>query len=151
MNTTDTIIIGEGFFGLFVGIKIAEKGYNVKIFEMNAKPLFITNLRLIFPEQYTYIKRFLNKLNISYTIIHNNNTTIASIISNLDKMPTSLQKDTLFKDTCNNIFYEKYENLITLCYKILEDFDKYNKMVQNLDILSIINKRKETIQNIKFD
>ena len=68
MNTTDTIIIGEGFFGLFVGIKIAEKGYNVKIFEMNAKPLFITNLRLIFPEQYTYIKRFLSFSLIEKTI-----------------------------------------------------------------------------------
>jgi len=54
-------------------------------------------------------------------------------------------------DTCNNIFYEKYENLITLCYKILENFDGYNKIVQNLDVLSIINKRKEAIQNIKFD
>jgi len=54
-------------------------------------------------------------------------------------------------DTCNNIFYEKYENLITLCYKILETFDKYNKIVQNLDTLSIINKRRETIENIKFD
>ena len=54
-------------------------------------------------------------------------------------------------DTCNNIFYEKYENLITLCYKILENFDEYNKMVQNLNVLFIINKRKETIQNIKFD
>ena len=54
-------------------------------------------------------------------------------------------------DICNNIFYEKYENLITLCYKILENFDEYNKIVKNLDILSIINKRKEAIQNIKFD
>ena len=39
MNTTDTIIIGEGFYGLFVGIKIAEKGYNVKIFEKKTKSL----------------------------------------------------------------------------------------------------------------
>ena len=30
MNRTDTIIIGEGFIGLFAGIKIASKGYNVK-------------------------------------------------------------------------------------------------------------------------
>ena len=44
MNTTDTIIIGEGFYGLFVGIKIAEKGYNVKIFEKKTKSLFINNL-----------------------------------------------------------------------------------------------------------
>ena len=54
-------------------------------------------------------------------------------------------------DICNNIFYEKYENLITLCYKILENFDENKKIVKNLDILSIINKRKEAIQNIKFD
>jgi len=54
-------------------------------------------------------------------------------------------------DICNNIFYEKYENLITLCYKILENFDEYNKIVKNLDVLSIINKRRETIENIKFD
>ncbi len=65
MNTTDTIIIGEGFIGLFVGIKIAEKGYNVRIIEMNTKPLFITKLRLIYPDQYTYNKKNLNKLNIS--------------------------------------------------------------------------------------
>jgi predicted flavoprotein YhiN len=49
MNTTDTIVIGEGFYGLFVAIKIAEKGYNVKIFEKNTKPLFIQNIRLLFP------------------------------------------------------------------------------------------------------
>jgi len=141
MNTTDTIIIGEGFFGLFVGIKIAEKGYNVKIFEMNTKPLFITNLRLIFPEQYIYIKKFLNKLNISYTIIHNNNTTIASIISNLDKMPTSLQKDTLFKDTCNNIL-NKY-NINLLKNEIYEiDF------LLNIDTESAIQLIKKNYINI---
>ena len=77
MNTTDTIIIGEGFYGLFVGIKIAEKGYNVKIFEKKTKSLFINNLRLFFPENCTYIKKFLNKLNIAYTTIHNNNTTVS--------------------------------------------------------------------------
>ena len=52
MNTTDIIIIGEGFYGLFTGIKIAEKGYNVKIFEMNTKPLFITNLNCRIYHQY---------------------------------------------------------------------------------------------------
>ena len=36
MNTTDAIIIGEGFLGLYSGIKLAEKGYNVKIFEKNS-------------------------------------------------------------------------------------------------------------------
>ena len=112
MNTTDTIIIGEGFYGLFVGIKIAEKGYNVKIFEKNTKPLFINNLRLLFPENCTYIKKFLNKLSISYTTIHNNNTTVSSIISNVDKMPTSLQQDTIFKDTCNNILNKHNINLL---------------------------------------
>ena len=112
MNTTDTIIIGEGFFGLFVGIKIAEKGYNVKIFEKNTKPLFINNLRLIFPDNCTYIKKFLTKLNINYTTIHNNCSSIASIISTLDKMPTSLQQDTTFKDTCNNILNKFNINLL---------------------------------------
>ena len=112
MNTTDTIIIGEGFFGLFVGIKIAEKGYNVKIFEKKTKSLFINNLRLFFPENCTYIKKFLNKLNIAYTTIHNNNTTVSSIISNIDKMPTSLQQDTIFKDTCNNILNKHTVNLL---------------------------------------
>lgn len=112
MNTTDTIIIGEGFYGLFVGIKIAEKGYNVKIFEKKTKSLFINNLRLFFPENCNYIKKFLNKLNISYITIHNNNSTVSSIISNIDKMPTSLQQDTIFKDTCNNILNKHNINIL---------------------------------------
>ena len=32
MNSTDAIIIGEGFLGLYSGIKLAEKGYNVTFF-----------------------------------------------------------------------------------------------------------------------
>lgn len=141
MNTTDTIIIGEGFYGLFLGIKIAEKGYNVKIFEKNTKPLFIKNIRLMFPENYIYIKKLLNKLNISYSFIHNNISNISSIISSLDKMPTSLQQDTLFKDTCNNLLNKYTINLLkNEIYEI--DF------LFNIDTESAIQLIKKTYINI---
>jgi hypothetical protein len=141
MNTTDTIVIGEGFYGLFVGIKIAEKGYNVKIFEKNTKPLFINKLRLMFPDNYTYIKKLLNKLNISYEFIHNNITNISSVISSLDKMPTSLQQDTLFKDTCNNILNKHTINLLkNEIYEI--------EFLFNIDTESAIQLIKKTYINV---
>ena len=103
MNTTDTIIIGEGFYGLFVAIKIAEKGYNVKIFEKNAKPLFSNNIRFIFPDNYIFLKKFLHKLNISYTYIANNLThTICNVVQNLDKEPTHLFR-TIYELSYSNL------------------------------------------------
>ena len=141
MNTTDTIIIGEGFYGLFSGIKIAEKGYNVKIFENNTKPLFIHNIRLLFPENNIYIKKLLHKLDISYTFIHNNITNISSIITSLDKMPTSLQQYTLFKDTCNNLLTKNTINLLKReIYEI--------EFLFNIDTESAIQLIKKTYINV---
>lgn len=143
MNTTDTIIIGEGFYGLFVAIKIAEKGYNVKIFEKNAKPLFTNNIRFLFPDSYIFLKKFLNKLNISYTYISNNLThTIYNVVQNLDKMPTSLQQDTLFIDACNNILNK---NTIALLKSELYEFI----FLSNIDTYSALQLIKKNYVNVQ--
>lgn len=143
MNTTDTIIIGEGFYGLFVAIKIAEKGYNVKIFEKNAKPLFSNNIRFIFPDNYIFLKKFLHKLNISYTYIANNLThTICNVVQNLDKMPTSLQQDTLFIDACNNILNK---NTIALLKNELYEF----VFLSNIDTYSALQLIKKNYINVQ--
>ena len=141
MNRTDTIIIGEGFIGLFAGIKIASKGYNVKIFEKNCKPLFIENIRLIFPENYFTIKKLLSKLQISYEIIINNNETIKDIILKLDRMPTSLQQELLFSEACNTILTQ---NIINILKHEIYEFT----FLMNIDTYSAIQLIKKNYINV---
>ena len=138
---TDTIIIGEGFYGLFSGIALAEKGYNVKIFEKNIKKLFIKNIRFVFPKNYIILHQLLDKLHISYDIIINNNETLNNIISSLDKIPTSLQQDTLFINSCNTVLSR---NMIVILKHEIYEFN----FLLNIDTYSAIQLIKKNYINV---
>lgn len=131
MNTTDAIIIGEGILGLYAGIKAAEKGYNVKIFEKKSKPIFINNFRMIFSESNHSIKKFFNRLDITTEQVENKITIVQMIISKLERMPTSLQQDTKFSQTCSNSLSK---NNINILKKELYDYS----MLMSIDTYSAI-------------
>lgn len=142
MNTTDAIVIGEGFLGLYAGIKAAEKGYNVKIFEKKSKPVFINNFRMIFSDNNHIIKKFFNRLDITIEQVENKTTIVQIIISKLERMPSSLQQGTTFSQTCCNVLSK---NNINTLKQELYDYS----MLMNIDTYSAIQLIKKNYLNSK--
>lgn len=124
MNITDAIIIGEGFIGLYSGIKLAEKGYNVKIFEKKNK-ILINNIKFIFHENNFNLKKMLQKLEINLDLIELDTKYFEIINSKLELMPTKLQQELKFNETCINILGKQITNILK---KKFYDFDYLLKL-----------------------
>jgi hypothetical protein len=135
MNTTDAIIIGEGFLGLYSGIKLAEKGYNVKIFEKKNK-IFNNNIKYIFHENNYNLKKMLLKMDINLVSIELDNKYFEIINNKLELMPTKLKQETKFNETCINIVGKNITNFLQ---KNFYDFD----YLLSLDTLKAIQSIKK--------
>lgn len=135
MNATDAIIIGEGFLGLYSGIKLAEKGYNVKIFEKKNK-ILNNNIKFIFHENNFNLKKMLLKLDINLVSIELDNRYFEIINNKLELMPTKVQQEIKFNETCINIVGK---NITHFLRKQFYDFD----YLLGLDTLTAIQTIKK--------
>lgn len=134
MNITDVIVIGEDIIGLYTAIRASEKGYNVKIFEKKNKTYFSNHDKIVFSEQQHFMKKLMSKLGVPLEIIEYNVDGLSFIIKNFDKMPTTLQNNTMFSHACNILSKSDVNTL----KKYIKEFN---------DIVNI--KTYEAIQHIK--